>query len=172
MKQIIQTIKNGIAKMKLNYYKKSDGLYLFFAKDNSVDINEVWLTSAIMQCPALKKKNSKGEYITVKMQYMEEHETTKFKFKPDADYVIYIPRANRITKITLDYTTVTNPLSDFARITSLTYLSIIGTKIHGNVNELKKLPFLGQLYLSDTYIKGITNTIFNNWNHLIVHEVI
>lgn len=172
MKQIIQTIKNGITKLKLNYSKKSDGLYLFFTKDNSVDINEVWITSAIMQCPVLKKKNSKGEYILVKMQYAEEHKTAKFEFKPDADYVIYIPKANRITKITLDYTTVTNPLSDFARITSLTYLSIVGTKIHGNVNELKKLPFLGQLYLSDTYIKGITHTIFNNWNHLIVHEVI
>lgn len=170
MKQIIQTIKNGITKLKLNYSKKSDGLYLFFAKDDSVDINEVWLTSAIMQCPVLKKKNSKGEYIPVKMQYVDVN-TAIFKFKPDADYVIYIPKANRITKITLDYTTVTNPLSDFARITSLTYLSIVGTKIHGNVNELKKLPFLGQLYLSDTYIKGITNTIFNNWNHLIVHNV-
>lgn len=171
MKQIIQTIKNEITKLKLNYSKKSDGLYLFFEKDDSVDINEVWLTSAIMQCPVLKKKNSKGEYIPVKMQYVDVN-TAIFKFKPDADYVIYIPKANRITKITLDYTTVTNPLSDFARITSLTYLSIVGTKIHGNVNELKKLPFLGQLYLSDTYIKGITNTIFNNWNHLIVHEVI
>ncbi len=172
MKQIIQTIKNGIAKLKLNYTKKDDGLYLFFEQDNSVYANEVWITSAIMQCPVLKKKNAKGKYVPVKMQYVEEYKTIKFEFTADADYVIYIPKANRITKITLDYTTVTNPLSDFARITSLTYLSIIGTKIHGNVNELKQLPFLGQLYLSDTYIKGITKSIFNNWNQLIVHEVI
>lgn len=172
MKQIIQTIKNGIAKLKLNYTKADDGLYLFFEQDNSVYANEVWITSAIMQCPVLKKKNAKGEYVPVRMQYVQEHKTIKFEFTPDADYVIYIPKANRITKITLDYTTVTNPLSDFARITSLTYLSIIDTKIHGNVNELKCLPFLGQLYLSDTYIKGITKTIFNNWNHLIVHEVV
>ena len=172
MKPIIQSIKNKLAEIKLRYSRNDDGLYLFFYTDpNASDMNEVWLTTSIAQNIVLKKKNSGINWDTVKAVYPDRNETVKFKFDKSSEYVIYISKANRLTKITLDDTTVYCPLENFSRMTSLQLLSIMNTNITGNINELKKLPFLSILCVSSKYIKGINKNTFNNWPSIKMHEV-
>ena len=166
MKQFMQNIKNRITRLRLQYSKYDDGLYLFFMKDTTgVKDNVVYITSAIPQNISLKKKNEKGEYCIMELMYLQEGITRQLNFSAEGDYVIYIPKANRITYLTLDDSTVTNPLCDFARMTSLTLLSIIDTNVYGNIDELKKLPFLNSLHISDDYIKGINSNTFKKWPH-------
>lgn len=174
MKQFIQNIKNAIIKFKLRYSKNDDGLYLFFTNDpkNTLEDNMVYINTAIPQNIVLKKRNKKGEYEVVEVAVMKEWDRKTFTFPAKGDYVIYIPKANRITKLSLDYSTVTNSLTDFVEMTSLTLLSLTETNVHGNINDLKKLPFLQQLYVSPKYIKGIDEHTFDNWHNLYIHKVV
>ena len=173
MKQLIQTIKNAFTRFRLQYSKYDDGLYLFFTKNdyNRPEDNHVVITSSIDQNITLKMKAPDGNYNAIQMKFVREHDTISFIFPVTEDYIIYIPKANRITKLTLDDTTVTNPLSDFARMASLHLLSIMDTEVHGHINELKKLPFLSILCVSSKYIKGIDKDTFKDWHNIKLHEV-
>lgn len=173
MKQFIQSIKNAFTRFRLQYSKYDDGLYLFFGKDryNRPEDNQVFITSSIDQNIILKMKAPDGNYNAVQTKFVREHDTINFIFPVTEEYVIYIPKANRITKLTLDDSMVTNPLSDFARMTSLHLLSIMDTEVRGNINELKKLPFLSILCLSSKYIKGINKDTFNDWRNIKLHEI-
>lgn len=151
-------MKQWATRLRVRYSKHDDGLYLFFRRDgkSQYETNTVYITSCINQVITSKVRRG-GRYINQDTIWTTDGKTTVISFPKGEDTVLYIPKANRVTEITVANTSITNPLSDFGLMTSLEYLDVNCTDVYGKFSDLYKCIFLRFLNIKNTNISGYTS---------------